>query len=519
MTRYPKGNPGAASTDSITWRSINWNKVRKDVHRLQVRIAKAVQQKRWGKVQSLQRVLVTSWSARALAVKTVTSNKGKNTPGVDGVIWKTAKAKLQAIDTLRRHGYKCRPLRRTYILKSNGKKRPLGIPTMKDRAMQALYALALKPVAETLADPHSYGFRPKRSVADATMQCHIVLSRKVAPQWILEGDIKACFDRISHQWMLDNIPMDKVILRQWLEAGFIERDVFYETREGTPQGGIISPILANMALDGIQEMLRLRCPKGGKVNFIRYADDFICTAETPEILREIVKPAIENLLQERGMSLSEEKTLITHIDDGFDFLGFNVRKFNGKLLIQPAQVKIKAFRERIKKKVRGLRRDKAWKAISSLNLLLRGWGNYYRHAVSSKVFSSIDHYVFQTIWRELGRLHPKKSAAWKRAKYFPPRGRNRWIFSGEQREKHRNRRHFLFQMGSLKIKRHVKLKSKATPFDPAYTNYLKRREAIKKATRMRERVKRSSLTTPWMGNRSGRANTVQPGRTRGLYVA
>ena len=508
MTGDPKGKPGAASADLLTWRSIDWSRVRKNVHRLQVRIAKAVQQKRWGKVQALQRVLATSWSAKALAVKTVTSNKGKNTPGVDGIIWKSAKAKLQAINTLKRRGYKSLPLRRITIPKANGKKRPLGIPTMRDRAMQALHASALLPIAETLADPHSYGFRPKRCVADATVQCHIVLSRKVAPQWILEGDIKACFDRISHQWLLRNIPMDKTILRQWLKAGFIEDNAFHETKEGTPQGGIISPILANMVLDGLQEMLRQRFPKGSKVNFIRYADDFLCTAEAPETLRDFVKPALEDFLQERGLTLSQEKTLITHIDEGFDFLGFHIRKYHGKLLIQPSKAKIKALRERIREKAKGLRRDQTWKTISSLNLLLRGWGNYYRHAVSSRAFNSIDHYVFQTIWRELRRRHPKKSASWKRVQYFPPKGRNRWILSGEEREKHRNRRHFLFQMGSLKIKRHIKLKSKATPFDPAYTEYLRRRGGIKKTTRIREKVKSSILTTTWQANRPEPKNLV-----------
>ena len=242
MTSKPKGGLGATPTTKKAWKSINWAHAFWVVQKLQVRIAKAVKQKRWGKAYALQRILVTSRSAKLLAIKSVTSNKGKNTPGIDGIIWKTAKAKFQALEALSRMGYKAQPLRRVKIPKYNGKMRALGIPTMKDRAVQALYAMALKPIAEITADTHSYGFRPRRSVADAIAHCFIALARKDSATWILEGDIKACFDQIGHEWMMNHIPMDKTILRQWLKAGYVENHVFHHTTAGTPQGGLCTAL-------------------------------------------------------------------------------------------------------------------------------------------------------------------------------------------------------------------------------------------------------------------------------------
>ena len=233
-------------------------------------------------------------------------------------------------------------MQRWGVPKKNGKRRPLGIPTQRDRAMQALHLLGLEPVAETQADRNAYGFRPKRSTADAIGRCFTVLARKPGAQWILEGDIKACFDRISHSWLLDHIPMDKRVLRKWLAAGYMEEGILYPTEAGTPQGGIASPSLANMALDGLEEVAVKAVPRGQKVHVVKYADDFIITGASKEVLEEKVKPAVETFLWERGMELSVEKTHITHINDGFDFLGFNVRKYAGKLLIKPAKASVKA---------------------------------------------------------------------------------------------------------------------------------------------------------------------------------
>jgi RNA-directed DNA polymerase len=216
---------GAPSINGNNWKAINWQKVRREVRRLQIRIAKAVRDGRYGRVKALQWLLTRSFSGKALAVKRVVSNRGRKTPGVDGAIWYTPKQRMTAVRNLKRHGYKALPLRRIYIPKKNGKMRPLGIPTMYDRAMQALYALALIPVAETTGDPNSYGFRPYRSCADAIQQCFNSLAKRYSPQWILEGDIKACFDEISHQWLLKHIPMDNFMLHQWLHAGYFEGDI------------------------------------------------------------------------------------------------------------------------------------------------------------------------------------------------------------------------------------------------------------------------------------------------------
>jgi len=229
---------GAPSVSGNNWKTINWQKVRREVRRLQIRIAKAVREGRYGRVKALQWLLTRSFSGKALAVKRVVSNRGRKTPGVDKTIWCTPKQKMSAVQNLKRHGYKSLPLRRIYIPKKNGKMRPLGIPTMRDRAMQALYALALLPVAETTGDPNSYGFRPYRSCADAIQQCFNSLAKRYSPQWILEGDIKACFDEISHEWLLKHIPMDTFMLQKWLKAGYFEGDTLYPTKAGTPQGGL-----------------------------------------------------------------------------------------------------------------------------------------------------------------------------------------------------------------------------------------------------------------------------------------
>src|SRR5713101_245273 len=232
---------GASFHRVTDWHAIDWQNVSHNVRRLQARIVKATKEKRWGKVKARPRLLTHSFSGKALAVRRVTENQGKNTPGVDKVTWNTPQKKINAVYSLRQRDYHPQPLRRISIPKKNGKKRPLGIPVMKCRAMQALYLLALDPVAETMADPNSYGFRPQRSTADAIEQCFCALGKQRSPQWILEGDIKGCFDAISHTWLLAHIPMEKAILKKWLKAGYMEQDVLHPTEEGTPQGGICTP--------------------------------------------------------------------------------------------------------------------------------------------------------------------------------------------------------------------------------------------------------------------------------------
>jgi len=380
---------GALIDDAKKWKSIDWKQARRQVRRLQVRIAKAVKEQRWNRVKALQYMLTRSFYAKLLAVKRVTSNKGKKTPGIDGVLWQGARAKWRAAyslrrRSLRRRGYKPQPLRRIYIPKKNGKKRPLSIPTMYDRAMQALYKLSLAPVAETTADRNSYGFREGRSCADAIQAAFNALSKPNSATWVLEGDIKGCFDNISHEWMVRNIVMDKVVLRKWLKAGYVENGIAYPTRKGTPQGGIISPMLSNMTLDGLEQAVRCAVPRRSRVNFVRYADDFIITGKSRRLLERQIRPAVEDFLADRGLTLSKEKTVITYIKKGFTFLGQTFRKHGRVLHITPSVEGVLALIRKVGTLIRKHVSVPMPVLIKKLNETLRGWGNYHRHVVASE---------------------------------------------------------------------------------------------------------------------------------------
>lgn len=481
-----RGNPaGAVSREPRDWQSWRWDRIQRNVRRLQARIVKATQEGRWGKVKALQRLLTHSFSGRALAVKRVTENQGRNTPGVDGEIWNTPTRKTEAVNRLRQRGYRPQPLRRVYIPKGNGQQRPLGIPTMQDRAMQALYLLALDPVAETLADPNSYGFRRERCPADAIAQCFNVLSRRVAPEWILEGDIRSCFDRISHAWLLVNIPLEKAMLCKWLKAGYMEQGIFYPTEEGTPQGGIISPVLANMALDGLERYLRQHLPRtwqgeSVKVNLVRFADDFIITGCSRELLETRVRPLVEQFLAERGLELSTEKTVITHISEGFEFLGQNIRKYKGKLLIKPSRRSIQTLRKKVRCLVKANRQSRTANLIHQLNPVIRGWAQYHRRVVSKAVFSAVDTFVFQTLWRWARRRHPNKTGRWIKEKYFRAHKERQWVFFGrEQDSKGKQREVWLYVAARTPIRRQVKIRGQANPYDPAWELYFEERLGVK----------------------------------------
>jgi RNA-directed DNA polymerase len=468
------------------WKSINWNKCQVEVRKLQARIVKAQKEGKHGKVKSLQWILTHSFAAKALAVKRVTSNKGKHTSGVDNVQWSTSLSKLNAVQQLKRRGYNPLPLKRVHIKKKNGKLRPLGIPTMKDRAMQALYLFALDPISETTGDNHSYGFRKERGTRDAIEQCFIALSRRDAAQWVLEGDIKGCFDHISHEWLANNIPVDKMILQKWLKSGFMLNKQLYPTEEGTPQGGIISPTLANMTLDGIQKVLnekfKIRKIKGKmynpKVNLVRYADDFIITAESKEILELEIMPFLKEFLRERGLTLSEEKTKITHIDEGFDFLGFNIRKYNnGVLLIKPSKDSQKEFQEKIKEVMNAHKSIPHESLIRLLNPIITGWANYYQHCSTAKVFQKMDFHIFQKLQQWSLRRHPAKGKGWVVNKYFHNHNGRSWVFASSFINKKGERKlNPVKWLTDTKIVRYAKVKYDANPYDTEWKEYFEERE-------------------------------------------
>ncbi len=493
---------GAASHDLVEgWHDIDWKAVDHNVRRLQVRIVKATQAGRWGKVKALQHLLAHSFSGKALAVRRVTENEGSQTAGVDQVIWNTPKQKAEAVATLKQRGYRPQPLRRVYIPKRNGKQRPLGIPCMKDRAMQALYLLALDPVAETTADHGSYGFRRERSTADAIAQCFNLFAKHTSAQWVLEGDIKGCFDAISHPWLLTHIPMEKAMLEKWLKAGYMDKNLLYPTEAGTPQGGICSPVLANMTLDGLEQALKdifpptTRQGQQAKVHLVRYADDFIISGVSKEILEQTVKPLVEGFMRERGLQLSEEKTSITHIEKGFDFLGQNVRKYQGKLLIKPTKESVRDLLEKVRSIIKGNKQTTAGKLIAQLNPVIMGWAMYHRHVVSSQIFSQVDHALFQMIWQWAKRRHPTKGRRWVREKYFHQVDARKWVFSGqvEGRSAEMLTIH-LTAANRISIQRHCLIKGAANPYDPQWEAYFEQRLGTKWKQHW---LKRRKLVSLW----------------------
>src|SRR3990170_935575 len=475
------------------WNNIHWKKVEKYVNRLQIRITKAVKEGKWYLVKRLQHLLTNSYYAKLLATRNPTQNKGKRTAGIDGETWSSPESKMKAALSLTNKKYVAKPLKRVYIEKyGSKKKRPLGIPTMHDRAMQSLYALALDPIAEATGDRTSFGFRKFRSTHDACGQAFICVSRKYSHVWVLEGDIKGCFDNISHQWLLDNAPMDKSILKQFLKAGYVFERQLFPTDAGTPQGGIISPILANITLDGIENIITDKYHRNScgningnhaakfKVNFVRYADDFIVTAKSEEIAKE-VKELIKDFLKGRGLELSDEKTIITHIDNGFVFLGWNFRKYKGKLLIKPSKKSIDKVSEKISNIIK---KGKAWPQevlIDSLNPVIIGWSNYHQSVVSKEIFHKLDSRIWNMLWHWAKRRHNGKSKNWIAGKYWHTVGHRNWVFSIDNKQ--------LKYLYDTKIVRHTSLKLDKNPYlDTGYFVSRKLKQGIEKLTDVQKKV-------------------------------
>lgn len=414
---------------SNKWTGVDWFKAEKTISNLQHRITKATERGDYRKVRNLQRLLNNSMSSRLKAVRIVAQeNSGKKTPGIDGEIWTTPERKLQETYQLRNRSH-TKPLKRIYIPKENGKQRPLGIPCISDRAHQALWNTSLLPAIEANSDPNSYGFRPYRSCWHANKQIRTLLDKPHSPEWILDADIEKCFDKINHDWLLENIPMETNVLKSWLKAGYLENDQFYDTKKGTPQGGVIRPSLMNHTLNGLEKHLKNRFKPGygtsstGKkvskstcIQLVRYADDFIVTGRSRRQL-ERVKIAIEEFLKLRGLQINEEKTSIRHIQQGFDFLGWNFRKYNQKLLCKISKKSIQNHRRDIKYLTKTIHQPD--QLIRKLNATIIGWQNY--HCCCNdiwKVWGSMNHYLYHCLMKWCLRRHSNKTRKWIYQKYW-----------------------------------------------------------------------------------------------------
>jgi len=462
------------------WHSIDWAGWYRRVRSLQRRIVQAVQRGAWRKVKRLSYLLVHSVAARALAVKRVTENTGKKTPGVDGERWETPEQKATAVTRIGQgREYQPQPLKRVYIPKPNGKHRPLSIPTLEDRARQALYLQTVQPMAETQADHNSYGFRPKRRCADAIDQCFKALRQQTSATWILEGDIEGFFDHIAFSWIEDHIPMNKGILAKWLRSGFLDHGTLYPTTAGVPQGGICSPVISNLVLDGLEQVVcgPSRFRRRHHLHYVRWADDFIVTANSRQVLEEVILPRIAAFLLERGVRLSAEKTVITPLAQGFDFLGQTLRKHerpNGKsakLRITPSKASLQALMAKVRTLCKQARGATPTQLIDTLTPVLRGWANYHRHTICGQTFAKLDTFVWQRVYRWATRRHSNKTGRWIVERYFPHHPGEAWRFTDPATGKQ-----LLRVREAVKPHRYLKVKGEANPFDPAWEVYFQDRD-------------------------------------------
>ena len=470
---------------ATNWNNIDWKKADSDLADLQYNILKAHRKEDSNLVLTTQHALIRSFAARCLAVRKVTSNQGGNTPGIDGKTYNTDREKFLAVQAVKDlKNYKADPVRRVYIPRPDGKKRPLGIPTIKDRVVQTLYLFALDPIAEEQADTRSYGFRMYHGVQDCITYLNLVCSSYTATRrYVLDADIEQFFPSVSHQWLLDNIPIDRRILKEFLKAGFCENFVFHPTSEGFPQGSPISPALANMSLNGLQEWL------GGEFLFVRYADDFLVLGKNKQVLNENALPRIREFLEPRGLRLNLEKTQIREFEQGFDYLSFNFREYpdptrskgtkQGIFLIKPSSKNVARFKRELSKVVKEHRKLPINVLIQVLNRKLRGWSEHYRTVTSKKTFSSISYHLWKVCYTMLRKRHRKRNAKWVNNKYFTEVDGNKWILCSKSKSGSEEKIDIkLFQIAYVDIKRHS-LCASINPYDPKNYDYFRSRVANK----------------------------------------
>jgi RNA-directed DNA polymerase len=486
-----KQKRSANGTEKQTdWNVVDWQKANRTVRNLRQRIFRAAQEGNLKKVRSLQKLMLKSYSNRLVSVRRVAQvNAGKNTPGVDKLVIKTPAARGKMVDDLAHYTiWKTKPVRRVYIPKAKNKRRPLGIPVVADRCLQAMIKNALEPAWEARFEGTSYGFRPGRSCHDAIEKIFVLARPNKTKKWILDADIRGAFDNISHEYLLKTVGSvpGKELIKQWLKAGYVEHGEYHATEQGTPQGGVVSPLLANIALHGMEDAIGVKHDyRGqliGKRAVVRYADDFVCFCETREDAEQVQKILVE-WLKERGLTLSEEKTRIVHLTEGFDFLGFNVRHYPApqtsrtgwKLLIKPSKESVQEVREKIKKLWDKAQGSNVQAVLSKLNPIIRGWANYFRTAVAKEIFSGLDRWMFYKTDRYTRRSHPKKSKDWRQHTYWGRFHLDRldpWVFGDKQTGG------YLLKFSWFPIERHTLVKGRSSPDDPRLKDYwMKRQEA------------------------------------------